>query len=484
MSNSEEPRKPFSQPALDNPDTEQYSGVDFHEIFRRLGHGLGQTLSFALLGLVIAAAINLTISQFLPVSTSARVVFSFPGFAKAEYPDGSKFTSDDLSAPDVIAQALKREGFGAANDFQTQIRAALNIEGIMPPDVAKERDRARSLGQNPPTYVPDEYAVTLTLKRDFPLSRQQRGLLLNAIISAYRDKFERTYIDVPLAFGNAFETLNNADYFEYDQVLPEEIQNITDFLTQQLARAKNYRSPSTNLSFSDLLNETRLFSEIRLNETLGLIRTNGLSRNRSLALVKMNYYLRTLQDQEQEAIEDEKVVQDLLSKAEDRSQSYVLGIKSEATQQRPEAPVLDQGLIDSLLANDAYNLLVRRALDAGLEVKRIQAEKAKLLERKKDMESFTEGSKSNQMVVMDQVKISLNELHGAYDDLIDRIRRTQADFARQQFADAISISDEIKTEGMLKPLAEASFIGFFLGAALGMGLSLLGIYIGSRKITG
>jgi hypothetical protein len=100
------------------------------------------------------------------------------------------------------------------------------------------------------------------------------------------------------------------------------------------------------------------------------------------------------------------------------------------------------------------------------------------------MESFTAGTKASQMVVMDQVKISLNELHGAYDQLIDRIRRTQADFARQQFADAVSISDEIKTEGMLKPLAEASAVGFLLGAALGMGLSLLGIYIGSRKRAG
>jgi ElaB/YqjD/DUF883 family membrane-anchored ribosome-binding protein len=158
----------------------------------------------------------------------------------------------------------------------------------------------------------------------------------------------------------------------------------------------------------------------------------------------------------------------------------VLGIKSQASEQRPDAPLLDQGLIDSLVANDAYNLLVRRALDAGYEVKRIQAEKTRLLERVSDMVSASNMSEAEQRMALSQVDASLADLKAAYDDLVDKIRKTQADFSNQQFADAINLSDEIRTESTLKSMAEAGAVGLFLGAAFGMGLSLLGVFIDSR----
>ena len=58
---------------------------------------------------------------------------------------------------------------------------------------------------------------------------------------------------------------------------------------------------------------------------------------------------------------------------------------------------------------------------------------------------------------------------------------TDADFARQQFADAIRISMQPMTASKYRPLAMAGAIGGLIGLALGMGLSLLGIYIGVRK---
>lgn len=286
---------------------------------------------------------------------------------------------------------------------------------------------------------------------------------------------------MPAAFGSAFESLHKADYFEYELILNDEAQKISAYLNQQLDQAKTFRSSTTNLSFSDLLSQTGLFAQIRMSETLGLIRQNGLSSNRALAMVKMDYYLRVLEDQEQKAIEEEKVVDNLLGKTQERSQNYVLGIKSQATQVRPETPILDQGLIDSLLVNDAYNFLVRRALDSGLAVKRIQADKAHLLERRKSMEEFLKSDVKDQPSAVAQVQNSLSDLELAYSQLISNIRNTDADFARQQFADAIRISMQPMTASKYRPLAMAGAIGGLIGLALGMGLSLLGIYIGVRK---
>ncbi len=474
-SRSEAPRRSA------DPNSDFAEGIDVREIFVRLGRGLAQILGLAALGLVVAALFYLVRSPSTSTSTSMRVAFAFDGYAKGLYPDQSKFSPEDLRAPDVILEAVKRLGSATSERLLSEIRAAVTVEGIIPSNVTKDRDRLRATGQPVPTYIPDEYLVTLTLPREFPLSVQQRGLLLNDIASAYRHRFQRTYAEVPQAFGNAFETLRNADYFEYELVLNEEIQNITAFLTQQLDQAKMFRSPTTDLSFSDLLKQTALFSQIRLNETLGLIRENGLSRDRATAMVKMDYYLRTLGDQEQKAIEEQKIIQDLLNKTQERSQNVVLGIKSQVAQQHPETPVLDQGLIDSLLANDAYNFLVHKALDAGLALARIQSEKAQLLERRKSMEAFLKSAGADQSTVLNQMKKSLGELEASYNDLISEIRLTYADFARQQFADAIRVTMAPQATSKYRPRAIAGIIGGFLGLALGIGLSLLGIYIGAGR---
>lgn len=462
-------------------DYDPSEGIGLREVFARLYHGLAPTLGFGALGLFISAVVYLLASPFALTTTSMRIAFAFDGYEKGEYPDHSKFQPEDMLAPDIIAEALKQRGLEKNQEFASSIRAGLTVEGLIPPNVIKERDRLRAAGQVSAPYLPDEYVVTLTLPRNFPLNSQIREQLLNEIVSAYQKKFEHTYAEIPLAFGNAFESLHDADYYEYELILNAEVQNIIAYLKQQLDQAKTFRSSTTNLSFSDLLSQTELFSRIRLYETLGLIRQNGLSRNRTLALMKMDYLLRTLNDQEQRAIEEEKVVDDLLAKSQERSQNYVLGIKSQVSQQRPEAPIIDQGLIDSLLANDANNFLVHQALSTGLKVKDIQAETAQLLERRKDMDAFTNRPIQNQSVVIAQVQQSLGELTLAYNQLISNIRRTQADFARQRFADAIRISMPPKTDSFYRPLAMAGIVGAFIGLAFGMGLSLLGIYVGSKK---
>jgi len=322
----------------------------------------------------------LGLSRVQPVVTSTRVVFSFPGFERSEYPDRSKFQADDIRSPAVVGEALRRLGLDTSSEFQTKIRGALSVEGIIPPNVVKDRDRMRAAGQNPPIFVPDEYTVSLSQRRLFTLDDRQREALLNEIIAVYRENFRRTYAQIPLAFGSAFETLRTADYPEFELILNADLDNVRSYLANQQEIAKGYRSPTTNFSFRDLIEQVERFQQVQLNEVLGTIRENGLSRNRRVALMKLDYYLRQLGEREAHAIDDEKVVRDLLTETQQRAQSVVLGLKSQTPQNRSDAPIfLDQGLIDSLLANDANNFLLRRALDAGLKTKEIQAEKNRLL---------------------------------------------------------------------------------------------------------
>ncbi len=503
MSLPSQPEIPQHYSASNAPFEED--GIDIRDLFQRLGRGLAQTLGLALLGLVIVAVGYLLLSPFRPVFSSTRVIFAFDGFERSEYPDHSKFQADDLRAPEIIVEALKNLNLDAAGISQSQIRGALNVEGIIPAEVVKQRDRMRTAGQTPPPYIPDEYIVTLTLPRKFPLGLAQRERLLNEIVSVFQEKFQRTYAQLPVDFGNVHEALQGADFPDYVILLEEEVKNITEYLARQTENAKSFRSPSagpslpdpaqqtenakafrssaTNLSFTDLKKQVDLFKQIQLDDVLGLIRMNSLTRNKEKALMKLDYTLLTLKDLERLALEEEKVSKEYLSKTEARAQNYLFGIKSQVPQQRPDAPMLDQGLVDSLLANDSYNFTLRRSLDASLKVRAIQSEMAKVQERRKELDGSSTAQLVDREATIKTVEKSLKILLVKYDQLIENIRKTHADYARQQFGNAIRLSDQIKTtdRSLARALIVPSAMGGLLGVALGMALSLLGIYVGATK---
>src|SRR5579871_6204035 len=106
---AEHTRNPSGRPTSEDM-TEEAPIIDLLDIFTRLGRGLGQILGLAMLGAVIAIFGGLATRPWQLVPTSTRVAFAFPGFEKGEYPDHSRFQPDDLRAPGIIAEALKRQG--------------------------------------------------------------------------------------------------------------------------------------------------------------------------------------------------------------------------------------------------------------------------------------------------------------------------------------------------------------------------------------
>ena len=454
--------------------TPQYSddSIDFADLLRRVRRGLPLILGLAFTGLALGIVISLVAANKQPAVSTLRVTFGFPGFERGTYPNETKFQPDDIRAPDVVNEAIKRLGLKSTeSDFSSRIRGAIGISGLVSPNIIKERDRLRAAGQTLPAYIPDEYEISLSLPRDYLLDIRQRELLLAEIVNAYLEKFRRTYVLLPPQFGNAFNSLKEADYPEYELTLTKEANSLIDLLRQQIVQSKQFRSPTTNLSFQDLLKETELFTQLRLDAVLGQIYTEGLSKDRSAALVKMDYKLRLLRDQEQLLKEQATVVAELLAKTQDRAQNYVLATKAQAPQ--GTQPMLDQGFVDTLLANDAYNFLVRKALDAGLAVKRVQADIAQLQDRRQLLETFTKGQAKDQSDAIANTRASLATVEANYQNLLGEVRTTLEDYSRQEYADAVRISMQARTGSLIVSLLIGTVIGASTGFALGLGLSLL-----------
>ena len=96
-------------PSNPAPSPYEDDSIDFGELFSRLKRGLPLIAGLVSLGLAITAGSYYVSGEFQPVSTTTRVVFSFPGFERSEYPDKSKFSPDDLRSPEIVAEALKRK---------------------------------------------------------------------------------------------------------------------------------------------------------------------------------------------------------------------------------------------------------------------------------------------------------------------------------------------------------------------------------------
>lgn len=445
--------------------------IDLAELGRRLRAGVFRIAGLALLGIAVAVIVSLLVISRQQTVTNLRASFSFPGFERGIYPNGGKFVADDLRAPDVVTEAMKR--LGLPEQLASQIRGSISINGFISPTIIKERDRMRASGMQPPPYYPDEYEITLSLPRDFAVEMRQRELLLSEIVSVYREKFSRSYVELPPHFGSAFSSLNNADFVEYELILTREIQSLSGYLQQQVQKAREFRSPTTNLSIQDLQRLTDIFSQVRLNNVLGLIYVNGLSKDRTFALVKMDYHLRTLEDQEQRLREEESVVNTLLTRTQERMQNYVLATKAENLSGKNGQPLLDQAFIDTLLANDAYNFLVRKSLEAGLAVRQVQSEKTQLLERRQRMEKFQSTNSDGQASVISSTQTALVQLERDYMDLLKTVRATLHDYGKQEYGDAVRITLQASTPNAINFVLMWAAVGFVVGVALGLGLSLL-----------
>ncbi|MEO6569235.1 MAG: hypothetical protein ABIO94_10780, partial [Opitutaceae bacterium] len=123
--------------------------------------------------------------------------------------------------------------------------------------------------------------------------------------------------------------------------------------------------------------------------------------------------------------------------------------------------------------NDAYNFLVRKALDAGLALRRVQADRTQLLERRQRIESFTKGEVKDQAAAIANTRDALTGLEASYKDLLQKVRATLDDYSRQEFGDAVRISAQAQTPSRIGGIFFGALIGCSIGLALGLALSLL-----------
>jgi len=214
---------------------------------------------------------------------------------------------------------------------------------------------------------------------------------------------------------------------------------------------------------------------------LSRIRKLGYTSDPETVLGQIQYHISVYKERLLDATNEENVVNILLAKAQEREQSYVLGIRSQATQQKQETTTVDKGLIDSLLANDSYNLLIRRSLDIGIHQRQMQSQVDILNQRYTWVADAAKAPGSDHEREINAVKEDLRGIESLYLKFVSDIRNEETDYAQQKFADAVKITNYPVSESLYRRIVLICAIGAALGGMLGAGLSILDVPVGKGR---
>lgn len=222
--------------------------------------------------------------------------------------DGSKFDVNEIVSPKVIANANKDLSFNVTDDG---IRANTKIIPIVPSSEEKLQAAKEKLGEEY-EYHPNVFKILYHGNHSYYETRDTLDKLIDNYFKYYNEKY------LYLASVSEIDyNINNEgfDYLEQAEILQNNIDSTISILKSYVSD-NEYRSPTTGLTFNDLINEFSYLSEFKLPLIFSRIYTAKLTMDKDLLINK--YTERKEQNELSNKNNSEKA-----SLAEDRMNAYV-----------------------------------------------------------------------------------------------------------------------------------------------------------------
>ena len=370
--------------------------------------------------LCAGAAVGVTMVKY-PAKhiTECIISLSFPGIEKHKNPDGTLFEKTEIIAPAILyrATAFLRE---ANEDLPLEsIRGMVGVKGIIPPEIQEEMKKAEKREESY-TFFPNQFSLALTTEAKGLFSTEQTHQILLLIIDEYRKEFERKYAEEPLVVVNfPDDFLLDHDYCEIIDIFQIRIDNFIKFLDSKIKKAGFFRSRETGLSFIDIKNDVELVRDIRLYGVKAVIKTSRPTKNRENLISKYRDKIRNIDMQkrkkEEEALVTNKLLKEMREVLRYEPSRAIDSGREEATL------VLDSSFIENLIKEDSQSMLLRRALESGIDAKRLEVDK-EFLEQEiailKEKEKEGEGEREREeiayvegtlKIIKDRIKILAKE---------------------------------------------------------------------------
>ena len=112
---------------------------------------------------------------------------------------------------------------------------------------------------------------------------------LGALIQQYRVHYAQKYVGQRMVVAETEAAILNADYFIAAQCLQERLENNIDYLESIVEADKNYRSPSTGYSISDLIDAYDFLLETSLAPINRYILDLGISKDANTLIASLRH---------------------------------------------------------------------------------------------------------------------------------------------------------------------------------------------------
>lgn len=192
--------------------------------------------------------------------------------------DGSKFDANEIVSPKVIANLNKDLPFKVTDDG---IRANTKITPVTPSSAEKLKESKEKLGEEY-EYYPNVFTIKYKGNGSYYQTRDTLDKLINNYFKYYNEKYlylaSVSEIDYNLNKGDY-------DYIEQAEILQSNIDSTISIL-QSYVGNNEYRSPTTGLTFKDLINEFNYLSEFEMPLIFSRIYSARLTKDKDLLINK------------------------------------------------------------------------------------------------------------------------------------------------------------------------------------------------------
>lgn len=382
----------------------------------------------------------------LPQSKSvvAIIELNYPGIELGQNPDGTKFDIMQLKSPYVIEKALKKTEMGALGIKSDEIRRNIDINPIIPDDIA---ERAETLIRQGSEYVyyPSEFKITYKVNKAF--SYNQGIALVETIISEYQEYFNSMYSDIK----TIEKTIGSMSFDDYDypdvvQVMNIQIKGVQEFLTEKIEEDSNFRSSETGYSFADLNRSFDILITVDTSKLESLVNSNTLTKDRDKLIKDYEYKVKRMEldraKKNSEAEEAKKLMDQF------KKEDFVIIPDGSGKDLRAENP------------QSYYNTLAETAIKASVEATALQHE---IDYYKKEIErllSVTEKANIQLTTEADQLIDTIKE---KIIDLINKTNETIEDYYSYKYGSSIK---------QVAPAVMVSSISIFKNIAIALALGL------------
>ena len=410
----------------------------------------------------VAAAI-IVLKYPIQSHTEAIIELNFAGMETHNYPDGSSFDQSQIIAPSIMATAIAKLKYKVSEKHVRNLKSMIRVKSIIPPEIKKEMEQSLKRNERY-KYFPNQFVVAFTTDRGDVFSAPQKEELLLAIINTFRKNFEHKFGEEPLVAINFPEKfLEEFDYLDILQVYSVKLDNFLASLNKKIDEAGFFRSAKTGLSFADIRNDIQLIQRVTLSNLEALIKNTELTKNKETLIhqyrSKIEKIELTMKKKDREAM----VARELLREMQ---QAERFNMASRANPQVTEANVMiDSSLIKNLIKNDYYSLLLKRAMDAGIEAQQLGVEKEYLEEKIRRIERNNMSADQEKQYTQ-YVGAAISRLNKELPDLAQRANELNAEYLKNMLVGAIKIlqhpvSRNTRAISMQTIFALAMVFGFF-----------------------